>query len=186
MMKQHRRGLGVVCGIGLAAGLAIACGGRDDSSHERASAGVETELQTSGKGLGQGQDNVSLCHIPPGNPSNVHVITVGAPAVPAHQAHGDGICASGAQDCCLESGPTSLCTNLQTDTGNCGACGTVCPGVANGFPTCAGGVCGISCNSAFTACPANAPTACVDTSSDTNNCGSCGHVCPAAARRYCA
>jgi hypothetical protein len=32
---------------------------------------------------------VTICHVPPGNPANAHSITVGAPAVPAHLAHGD-------------------------------------------------------------------------------------------------
>ena len=32
---------------------------------------------------------VTICHIPPGNPGNAHTITVGAPAVRAHAAHGD-------------------------------------------------------------------------------------------------
>jgi len=32
---------------------------------------------------------VTLCHIPPGNPSKAKTITVGASAVPAHLAHGD-------------------------------------------------------------------------------------------------
>lgn len=32
---------------------------------------------------------ILLCHYPPGNPGNLHEICVGAPAVPAHQAHGD-------------------------------------------------------------------------------------------------
>jgi hypothetical protein len=32
---------------------------------------------------------VTICHIPPGNPSNLHTITVGCPAWPAHEAHGD-------------------------------------------------------------------------------------------------
>lgn len=32
---------------------------------------------------------VTLCHIPPGNPGNAHLITVGAPAVKAHLRHGD-------------------------------------------------------------------------------------------------
>lgn len=38
---------------------------------------------------GRGQQKVTICHIPPGNPANAHTITVGAPAVPAHLAHGD-------------------------------------------------------------------------------------------------
>jgi len=38
---------------------------------------------------------VTLCHAPPGNPDAAHTISVGAPAVPAHLAHGDteGECA---------------------------------------------------------------------------------------------
>jgi len=34
---------------------------------------------------------VTLCHIPPGNPSKAHTITVGKPAARAHEAHGDNI-----------------------------------------------------------------------------------------------
>lgn len=30
-----------------------------------------------------------ICHIPPGNPAQKHTLRVGAPAVPAHLAHGD-------------------------------------------------------------------------------------------------
>ena len=41
---------------------------------------------------GAGQDKVTICHIPPGNPANAHTIVVGAPAVPAHLAnHGDSV-----------------------------------------------------------------------------------------------
>ena len=38
-----------------------------------------------------GVEKVTICHIPPGNPENAHEITVGAPAVPAHLAHGDNV-----------------------------------------------------------------------------------------------
>lgn len=34
-------------------------------------------------------EGVEVCHRPPGNPDNAHTITVGAPAVKAHLAHGD-------------------------------------------------------------------------------------------------
>ena len=37
----------------------------------------------------QSTDKVTICHIPPGNPSNAHTITISSSAVPAHQAHGD-------------------------------------------------------------------------------------------------
>lgn len=32
---------------------------------------------------------VAVCHIPPGNPANMHTIVIGAAAVKAHLAHGD-------------------------------------------------------------------------------------------------
>ena len=44
---------------------------------------------------GGGEEKVTICHRPPGNPANEHTITVGAPAVPAHLAHGDSIGACG-------------------------------------------------------------------------------------------
>ena len=34
---------------------------------------------------------VDVCHIPPGNPANAHVINVSVNAVPAHLAHGDNL-----------------------------------------------------------------------------------------------
>lgn len=37
----------------------------------------------------EAQAAVTLCHVPPGNPDAAHTVTVGAPAVPAHLAHGD-------------------------------------------------------------------------------------------------
>ena len=42
-----------------------------------------------------GDAQVTICHIPPGNPSKRNTITIGASAWPAHQAHGDtqGACA---------------------------------------------------------------------------------------------
>lgn len=41
------------------------------------------------KSTGTGTTKVDLCHIPPGNPENAHVISVGNPAYDAHLAHGD-------------------------------------------------------------------------------------------------
>jgi hypothetical protein len=45
-----------------------------------------------------GQEKVTICHFPPGNPENAHTIVVAAAAVPAHlQLHGDtlGECGGG-------------------------------------------------------------------------------------------
>lgn len=51
---------------------------------------LDTQTQPAGNGgNGAGEEKVAICHIPPGNPANAHTIVVGAPAVPAHLAHGD-------------------------------------------------------------------------------------------------
>jgi len=52
---------------------------------------------------------VTICHIPPGNPGNAHTISVGAPAVPAHLAHGDhlGPCGPGEGHCGEDGGPVA-------------------------------------------------------------------------------
>ncbi|MHC4081007.1 MAG: hypothetical protein ACYS15_08165 [Planctomycetota bacterium] len=40
-------------------------------------------------GNGNGPPKVEICHVPPGNPDNAHMIIVSPWAVPAHLAHGD-------------------------------------------------------------------------------------------------
>src|SRR5437879_12472660 len=77
---------------------------------------------------GAPEPKVTICHFPPGNPSNVHQITVGASAVPAHVTnHHDAVCAAGASDCCFESGSSSsVCTSFASDVNNCGSCGQSC------------------------------------------------------------
>ena len=40
-------------------------------------------------GGGTAPETVTICHIPPGNPSKQHTITISVSAWPAHQAHGD-------------------------------------------------------------------------------------------------
>lgn len=58
-------------------------------------------------------DKVTICHIPPGNPANAHTIRVGAPAVPAHLAHGDHLGACGPGE-----GPCPVYDGGQPDAGN--------------------------------------------------------------------
>jgi len=52
---------------------------------------IKLQNPTTGTGTGTptGETQVTICHIPPGNPSKRNTITVGASAWPAHQAHGD-------------------------------------------------------------------------------------------------
>ena len=49
--------------------------------------GAVASLQAKSHGKSQGK--VDICHIPPGNPANAHVINVSVNAIPAHLAHGD-------------------------------------------------------------------------------------------------
>ena len=84
------------------------------------------------------EDKVAICHVPPGNPSNVQLITVAPQAVPAHLAnHGDAVCPDGDGDCCVDSAGVATCTSLQSDPANCGACGQACDATA----ACDGGQC---------------------------------------------
>ncbi len=41
------------------------------------------------QGSKQGQEKITICHIPPGNPYAAHTIRIGKPALQAHLAHGD-------------------------------------------------------------------------------------------------
>ncbi len=78
-MSRTRRMLRVVARVAL---CALAAAGLTVSQPSPAKAG--------------GVEKVTICHRPPGNPENEHTITVGAPAVPAHLAHGDDIGECGA------------------------------------------------------------------------------------------
>jgi hypothetical protein len=111
-------------------------------------------------------------------------------------ASGSDPCAAnpdgGPADCqgtCL-TGTANCDGNLQTngceivtagvDVNNCGACGNVCPVPTNGAAaSCSAGVCKFTCNSGYNVCGSQClPTS--DYQTDSNNCGSCGHVCTGA------
>src|SRR3989442_10045438 len=122
------------------------------------------------------EPKVTICHFPPGNPSNAHAITVGASAVPAHVTnHHDAVCGPGASDCCFQtSSSPSVCTTFAADVQNCGSCGNHC-------------VDGQICSSGTCVCPTGTAlcgSACVNESTDVNNCGACGNHC--AAGQFCA
>ncbi|MBF0593839.1 MAG: hypothetical protein HQL22_02595, partial [Candidatus Omnitrophica bacterium] len=106
-----------------------------------------------------------------------------------------------------QSNCNGVCTNLQTDTANCGTCGQSCPA----GKMCADGICGCSasttlpgsgeacttvcgcsgqnvCNAGICSlydpnCPAGQIHCdggpCVDYNADSNNCGACGKQCAA-------
>ncbi len=111
---------------------------------------------------------VAICHVPPGNPGNAHLITVGAPAVPAHvRLHGDAVCAAGDSDCCADP-DGEVCTNVASDVNNCGECNAVCAA-------------GDICSSGVCTCPMAGDVTCrgtcTDLRNDPHNCGACGNVC---------
>ncbi|MBI4702883.1 MAG: hypothetical protein HY744_17335, partial [Deltaproteobacteria bacterium] len=67
-----------------------------------------------------------------------------------------------------------------SNASHCGGCGKPCAPVANGTAACTASVCGVgSCNQGFGDCDKNAGNGCeINLTSDKNNCGSCGNVCP--------
>ena len=89
-----------------------------------------------------------------------------------------GACDTGFGDCDFD--PQNGCEVDQLkDVSNCGACGTLCPPVANGGPGCRAGVCGIgTCKAGYADCDAKAQNGCeIVTATDVKNCGACGTAC---------
>jgi hypothetical protein len=103
--------------------------------------------------------------------------------------------ADGGVDCSSCDGATacgSQCVFMQTDTNNCGACGTqcavgqtcsagVCGPLCPNHGVCANGICAGSCPTGMRDCsnvPITVTAICVDVLVDAHNCGGCNVVCP--------
>jgi hypothetical protein len=123
-----------------------------------------TDIQTDPKNCG---DCGIVC--PPGETCVTGKCTCGAVVV----------CAA-ADTCCTANG-VSACTDLQTDSANCGSCGNACPT----GELCVGGACGgcggVTCAAGTICCNGT----CTDTSGDPLNCGSCGNACPSSGPQWC-
>jgi hypothetical protein len=84
--------------------------------------------QGQGAEEGECEEQITICHIPPGNPNNPQTITVPASAWPAHQGHGDtqGACNMTLMAICLEGQnlnvPTSSWPVYQQQGATQGAC----------------------------------------------------------------
>ena len=65
------------------------------------------------------------------------------------------------------------CVDLQSDSKNCGACGTVC----KAGEVCASGMCAFSCPGTLTKCGLSTAPYCASLQSDNKNCGACGTAC---------
>jgi hypothetical protein len=83
---------------------------------------------------------------------------------------------------CGSCGSGYVCTDLNNDFDNCGACNHVCeePGPYE-HGACLGGECVYACAEGAVMCFG----ACTSQDWDPDNCGACGRICPAAAP-YCA
>lgn len=84
--------------MAVAAGIAFMTGciasgdaGTDGSSAARSAAAAAADSTAKA-------EKVTICHYPPGNPENMHTLSVGAPAVKAHMDHGDAMGACGSDD----------------------------------------------------------------------------------------
>lgn len=75
---------------------------------------------TQGGDTDDGRGKVTLCHVPPGNPNAAHTISVGAPAVAAHLAHGDtvGPCAGGGSAAIRLGSYTDIGVGVLSPTGS--------------------------------------------------------------------
>jgi hypothetical protein len=165
--------------MAIAALVAAGCAGQDAGGNGGNSVGGGTHIHLDGGTCAAGTTSCSgKC---------VNLLTDGANCGKCGSACGAGFACQGGK--CASTGGCpngetmcgGACTDVTTDVNNCGACGTACdPGQG-----CSGGNCidqgngggsdgGVNCNPGQMLCGG----LCVDTSTDANNCGACGTVCP--------
>ncbi len=69
-------------------------------------------------------------------------------------------------------------TDPRGSVAHCGGCGLACPTRPNASPTCAGGTCGLRCDTGFGDCDGDATNGCeTDLRTTVSSCGACGRVC---------
>ena len=71
------------------------------------------------------------------------------------------------------------CFDLASSPTHCGTCATNCPNPPQTIPVCAASSCAFVCQAGFGNCDGNPANGCEKgLTSDSNNCGFCGNVCP--------
>lgn len=118
---------------------------------------------------------VQVCHVPPGNPTNFHTITINDNALPAHLAHGDlaGACSAHCSQLCDDG---DACTIDACDASE--RCVVSHPPVNCDD----GNACTTDTCDAATGCSSSAPRLCLDSSPCTvDSCDSMSGQCVFAA-----
>ncbi len=147
-----------VCGFTCTTGYA-SCDGVDTNGCETAIGTSATNCGTCGNVCAGGMNGTPRC-------------AAGACALTCTLGYGD----------CDASPATGCETDVRTNVMNCGRCANPCPARTNATPTCAGSVCGFTCDANFGNCDALATNGCeTDLRVTALNCGACGVRCAVAA-----
>lgn len=159
--KENQDCVGEVCGLDRRCAVVCVEGRADcDLNTEN---GCEVNLKTDPDNCGKCGHECALAHAVPDCSGGECVIAS---------------CSDGYLDC--NGDPEDGCEiNGNTDINNCGACGNVCPAL-RGSARCVKGECAINCEPGFANCDGDLSNGCEKSVlNDVNNCGACGHVCPA-------
>ncbi|MSP59188.1 MAG: hypothetical protein EXR72_02405, partial [Myxococcales bacterium] len=157
---------GATSGCALGACTIASCIGAAEDCNMTAKDGCEVDTSIDVKNCG-------------GCAKNCPAVVQGTPGC-AEGVCGIASCQPSFKDC--NNNPADGCeVDSRIDVSNCGACGKVCAGVAQGVAGCAASACVIaSCNAGYKDCNDNLNDGCeVGTNTDVKNCGACGKVCPA-------
>jgi hypothetical protein len=90
------------------------------------------------------------------------------------------VCPAGFADC--NGDRTDGCeVALATDSVHCGACTTACGAAGTTAHSCVNGMCKLTCDATHADCNQNGKDGCeIDVTTNTANCGACGHACATA------
>ncbi len=145
-----------------------------------------SDAQNCGRCGGACNPGWNCCNSTCSNPTN-ELMNCGACGQVCSVAHGTPRCAARACGVAACDAGWGNCngvyddgceTHLDTNIGNCGACGNACS-IPKAFPKCVGGACAIdACLYPWDDCNQDLSDGCeTNTNKDAANCGACGQVC---------